>query len=91
MFSGHARCHPATLGPCYPPGRLQRKAAGEDCQATKEHLLLFGEQVITPGNGVVHHLLPGGQVASAAGQQRQTLVVASKQGGGREHLDPTAA
>ena len=39
-------------------GRLQRAAAGEDGQAAEEDLLLRGEQVVTPGDGVAHRLLP---------------------------------
>ena len=51
--------------------RLQREAAGEDGEAAEEGLLLRGEEVVAPGDGVAHRLVAGGLVARAAGEQLQ--------------------
>ena len=47
-------------------GRLQREATDKDGEPAKETLVLRGQQVVAPGDGVAHRLLPGGQVAPAA-------------------------
>ena len=69
-------------------GRLDREPAGKDRQATKECLLLGREEGVGPGNRRAHRLLAGGEVTPTAGEQRQPLVEAGKQGGGRQDLDP---
>ena len=52
-------------------GRLERAASDEDREATEEALLLIVEQVVAPGDRVAERPLTLGQVAGAAGQQRQ--------------------
>ncbi len=69
-------------------GRLQRAAAGEDGQAAKEGLLGFAEEIVTPGDGLAHGLLPLRGVAGATGQQRQALRQPCAQGRRGQDLDP---
>ena len=66
-------------------GRLQRPAAGEDRQPAKQRLLAGREQVVAPGDGVAQRLLARGQVAGAAGQQRQAPVQPRQQRRRRQH------
>ena len=72
-------------------GRLQREAADKDGQPAEEDLLLRGEQVVAPGDGVAHRLLAGRQVAPAAGQQRQPLLQPGQQRPGGSTLTRAAA
>ena len=67
---------------------LQREAADEDREPAEEALLLGCQQVVAPGDGIAHRLLPRRQVARASGQQRQPVLKSREQRCGREHLDP---
>ncbi len=64
--------------------RLQRTAAGEDGQAAEEDPLLFGEQVVAPGDGVAQGAQPRRLVARPAGQQRQPALQPRQQRRRRE-------
>ena len=68
--------------------RLEGEAPGEDREAPEEHLLLRRQQVVTPGDGVPHRLLPFRDITSASGQQRQPVLEPGKQGCWRKHFDP---
>ncbi len=56
--------------------RLQRAAASEDRQAAEVDLLLGGEEIVTPGDGIAHRLLPCRGVAGTARQEWQPLLQA---------------
>src|SRR5258706_16407963 len=53
--------------------RLQRPASHEDAKGTETTLLFLREQLITPGDGVLHGLLACWQVSSAPAQEFQTM------------------
>ena len=55
-------------------GRLERAAAGEDGEAGEEALLLGAEQVVRPVDRGTQGALPLGQVAGAAGEEREPLL-----------------
>src|SRR5207249_854549 len=60
-------------GCAYRLRRLQRPASHEDAKGTKTVLLLLREQLITPGNGILHRLLACWQVSGTPAQERQTM------------------
>ena len=68
--------------------RLDRAAAGKDRQPAEEDLLLRGEQIVAPGDGIAHRLLACRQGAGAARQERQALLQPLQQGLRREDFDP---
>src|SRR5688500_10100178 len=51
--------------------RLGREAAREHTQPPEQRLLRRGKQVVAPGDGVAHRLLPRWQVSWSLHQQRQ--------------------
>ena len=68
--------------------RREREATGEDGEGAKEALLPRGQEVLAPGDGPAHCVLPGWAVASATGEQRQPLRQAGQQC--RRRQDPNA-
>src|SRR6266699_1225957 len=62
-----------TLGEAYRLRRLQRPASHEDAKGTKTALLFLREQLITPGNSVLHRLLACWQVSRPSTQECQTM------------------
>ncbi len=67
---------------------FQGEAADKDGEPAKQGLLLCGEQIVAPGDGIAHRPLPGRRVQSATGQQRQPLLQPGEQRTWREDLDP---
>ena len=59
-----------SLRPCHRLRRVDRAATGKDGQAAEDGLLLGREQIVAPGDGVAHRLLPGRSGAGSAGQER---------------------
>ena len=57
---------PLSLGEAYRLCCLQCPASHKDAQGTKTALLVFREQLITPGDGVLHRLLACWQVSRPA-------------------------
>ena len=68
--------------------RLQRRAPREHRQAAEERALGRGEQVLAPGDGRPHRLLPLLQVACPSRQQLEAVGEAGEQRLGRQQLDP---
>ena len=67
--------------------RLKVKPPAKTASRRKSACSSAGEQVVAPGDRVAHRLLPGGQVARAAGQQRQPPLQPGEQRRRREDLD----
>ena len=67
--------------------RLQGAATGKDRESTEVDLLLGGEEIVTPRDGITHRLLPRRQVTGASRKQRQALLQALEQRVRREQLD----
>ena len=57
-------------------GRLEREAAGEDCEATVEDALLAGEQVVAPVDRGPQRLLAGQRRAAAGAEHVEALAQA---------------
>jgi hypothetical protein len=55
-------------------GETQGEAADEDREAAEERPLLGCQEVVAPSDGVAHRLETGGQVARAAGQEREATL-----------------
>ena len=66
-------------------GRGQGASTGEDRQPAEQPLLRRRQQVVAPGDGVAHRLLPLGKVAIAAGQQGQPAIEPVEQRADRKH------
>jgi hypothetical protein len=62
---------PSPLVPRHVLDGLQRAAPHERPEAAEQPLLLLGEQVVAPADGVAEGLLPLRQVSRAAGQERE--------------------
>ena len=54
-------------------GRIQGAAPGEHAHSPEERLVRLVQQLIAPGDGVPHGLLPVRQIVHPAGQHRQPL------------------
>ena len=73
-------------------GRLEGEPADEDRQAPEQAPVSRIEQVVAPGDGVADGLLPRGQVARAAAQQRAgRSLICGQQRLRREDLHRAAA
>jgi hypothetical protein len=67
-------------------GGPQGEAADEGREAAEEDLVVGGEQVVGPGDGVAHRALAGWEVAGTAGEERQASVEAVEEGPGGEDV-----
>ncbi len=67
--------------------RFHRKAAHEHREATEEGLLVRGEEIEGPGDGVAHRPLASRGVAGAAAQERKTALQPGQQGRRSEEGD----
>ena len=68
--------------------RLQRASAGEDRKPAEEGLLMWGEQIMTPGDGVTQCLLAGWGVSRPAREYLEAIAEALEERLGWEELDP---
>ncbi len=57
-------------------GSGEGAATAEDGQLLKQDLLRLRQQVVAPGDGVAHRLLPGRGVSAAGSQQRESVLQA---------------
>ena len=67
--------------------RFEREATGEDRQPPKQGLFVRRQEIVAPGDGIPHGLLPGREIAGAVDEDLQPAVQSGEQGVGREHVD----
>ena len=69
-------------------GCLNRKAARQRAEAAEHALLVRAKQLVTPGDGRIHRLLPFGQIAWADSREQDIVRKSAKQIFRSEHFDP---
>ncbi len=79
---------PAAVHRAHHLGRVQRAAAGEHAHPPEQRPFRLVQQLVAPGDGVAHGLLPAGQVMRPVGQHRQPAVQPGQQGRGGQEPGP---